>query len=1776
MRINSIRTTSNEIAKVLRPQVLALFAILAASVFVCAQPPEPQSPNRGAKLGNGYSVSDFETINTTSGNLMLNFPLGSLPTGRGGVSAGVYLTYNSQMYNMRSEKMDDERIDRDFFNKTIIERDINKGGWQIGSMYRLEFENKRFSYGEYPPQCGYVNEINDEVAYINKVRMVFPDGSTHEMIPYGHYDKKGDRYFNVDINGVQFTCAGGASYGDRPVYYSLDGTYVRLETQSAGEWTLYFPDGSKVVQNTSQQRLYDRNGNYVNLAYNGVSDQLGRSVTISTVGDETHITSQGFNDNDDIVWKIRYKNQVVRKTYQAVPNNQNYPGEHHVAPLTVHMGVVAEIQQPSQMGGGIYQFNYNGLEYTTTAPTGESSGWGEISQITLPSSATINYKYVMDDNEGPVLFDEVKSILRNYPYEKDLSYNTSYDGNTAPVTEKWLYSISFTGSSVTGPDGGVTTTEFGQTDDYAPFTPYVESGLALKTVGPEGSKTENLWARNLPTPCTFESDCVSYYGYSQPPKPDNTYIEASFTSLKDSGGNYTTTVIKEFTYDKNGNVTEVKEYDGVPHSSIPRHSQNYLNGHVSGMPSGVSSYLKRITRTEYYNPTPEASDTSADSDVYIHAGTTLNPAKKVLRLPKSTKVMDASEAIKAYSEITYDHTNYDSSNTKAGNPTLTRMWDSAKSTITYPLTDGNSVKSQATYNSYGMPLTTTDANGNVTNITYGCIDGNILTTCTVIDNLYPTKVETAYGTAVQRTTSSIYDFYTGLVKSTTDEDNDLTVATDYDDLGRPVEVITAPGRPGFESKVETEYDDGARKIVVRADLEVSGDGKKVSSQFFDEIGRVRLTKTLEDATTQSATNETDGIKVQTRYKTTYSSPNGYSYQLTSNPYRANYSSNAGSEETMGWTLAKSWHTGKKQTIETFSGAGLPAAFGGSDANSTGVVTTEVDTFVTTVEDQAGKKRRSIMNGFGQLIRVDEPDGSGALGTVSSPNQDTGYVYDILGNLKTVDQGDQERTFTYSSLSRLLSANNPESGTISYQYDDNGNLRFKTDARSIQTEYEYDQLNRVKTREYTSPSPTPANYQATPTVTYTYDDKQFAKGKLTKVSSSVSTTEYTEFDELGRVKAHKQTTDGNDYVTGYTYNLSGALIEQAYPTGRVVKNTLDVNGDLSQVLSKKNAGSLYWGYASSFTYNPVGAVTSMELGNGNWESTKFNARLQPTEIALGTTPGATNLLNLDYTYGTWVSSTLDEGKNNGNVARQVISVETVGANTGFTATQKYLHDHLNRLTDATETVSGQSWRQAFVYDRYGNRNFDEVNTSTSVFDPLKSCTESSQAVLCAADRKKLNPSVNTANNKFNTGQDYTYDAGGSITEDANSQSYIYDGENKMVQALDANDDPLGTYYYDGDGKRVKKVVPNGETTIFVYDASGKMIGEYSTQLNPTQQVSYLTTDTLGSPRINTDENGAVISRHDYHPFGDEIVGSGGRTQGLSYQSDDIRKQFTGYERDEESGLDFAQARMYGYGLGRFTSPDPLAASANSNRPQSWNRYTYSYNNPLRFTDPSGMVAGDFYNMDGEKIGTNGDEKDEAIYLVHDKKRIKEIEKTSGNYTGSVEGTIKLPNAEIVTVVDNAITRSDGAAFNGQLAANEKATGGFAEAAATWKTVDGKTTYTATENGPVTDPRIKQDAHVTVPSNVDGQIHVHPNGEIVRRAPLKIGNDPVFSTGSKPDGGGKFFFDAPPSQKADIKNASAGTNIVVGGTGAEKNRNVYFYSQKGEVAKMSLSNFRRVGR
>lgn len=122
------------------------------------------------------------------------------------------------------------------------------------------------------------------------------------------------------------------------------------------------------------------------------------------------------------------------------------------------------------------------------------------------------------------------------------------------------------------------------------------------------------------------------------------------------------------------------------------------------------------------------------------------------------------------------------------------------------------------------------------------------------------------------------------------------------------------------------------------------------------------------------------------------------------------------------------------------------------------------------------------------------------------------------------------------------------------------------------------------------------------------------------------------------------------------------------------------------------------------------------------------------------------------------------------------------------------------------------------------------------------------------------------------------------------------------------------------------------------------------------VQWLVTDQLGTPRMVFDETGSLgnVKRHDYLPFGEDLA-AGGRATTPGYgMADGVRQKFTGYEHDDETKLEFAQARYHSTVQGRFTSADPLLLSIDPSQPQSLNRYSYVINNPLNLTDPLGMM------------------------------------------------------------------------------------------------------------------------------------------------------------------------------------------------------------------------------
>ncbi|HMT09184.1 MAG TPA: hypothetical protein PKA82_14365 [Pyrinomonadaceae bacterium] len=342
----------------------------------------------------------------------------------------------------------------------------------------------------------------------------------------------------------------------------------------------------------------------------------------------------------------------------------------------------------------------------------------------------------------------------------------------------------------------------------------------------------------------------------------------------------------------------------------------------------------------------------------------------------------------------------------------------------------------------------------------------------------------------------------------------------------------------------------------------------------------------------------------------------------------------------------------------------------------------------------------------------------------------------------------------------------------------------------------------------------------------------------------------------------------------------------------MQNEYETNGDLAKVGSQTNSTSVNAPFVSNFSYTASGGISQMKLGNGRWETAKFNNRMQVTELGLGASASDAGTWKTQYEYGELQSNgTVDASKNTGNIAKQTLSFNGIT----HPLVQNYKYDALYRITEATETANFvANWFQTWGYDRYGNRTSFAQNIGGN---PASS-----------------NPTIDTNTNRYNANQGFTFDKNGNIITDVSTdnftRTFVFNGDNKQTE-VKKDGVTVGRYYYDGEGKRVKKV-SDLETTIFVY-SSGKLVAEYSTATPPASpSVNYTTTDHLGSPRVITDAIGQVTSRRDLLPFGEEVtINVGSRSTVLKYGSSDdkVRQKFTGYQKDTETSLDFAEARIW---------------------------------------------------------------------------------------------------------------------------------------------------------------------------------------------------------------------------------------------------------------------------
>jgi RHS repeat-associated protein len=199
----------------------------------------------------------------------------------------------------------------------------------------------------------------------------------------------------------------------------------------------------------------------------------------------------------------------------------------------------------------------------------------------------------------------------------------------------------------------------------------------------------------------------------------------------------------------------------------------------------------------------------------------------------------------------------------------------------------------------------------------------------------------------------------------------------------------------------------------------------------------------------------------------------------------------------------------------------------------------------------------------------------------------------------------------------------------------------------------------------------------------------------------------------------------------------------------------------------------------------------------------------------------------------------------------------------------------------------------------------------------------------------------------------YDANGNTLNDASGKSYTWDFENRLTQAVVPGTGTT-TFRYDPFGRRIQKSGPLG-TTNHLYDGynviedldnSGNVLARYTQGTHVDEWLaelrsgtsSYYERDGLGSVTSLSNSAGALANTYTYDSYGKVMASTGTLANPF---------QYTGRESDQETGLYYDRARYYDPAAGRFLSEDPIGFHGGIDF------YAYVANNPIIFTDPSGL-------------------------------------------------------------------------------------------------------------------------------------------------------------------------------------------------------------------------------
>ncbi len=832
------------------------------------------------------------------------------------------------------------------------------------------------------------------------------------------------------------------------------------------------------------------------------------------------------------------------------------------------------------------------------------------------------------------------------------------------------------------------------------------------------------------------------------------------------------------------------------------------------------------------------------------------------------------------------------------------------------------------YNNYGSVTSTTET---VTNF---AADGAEFTsrTTSVHETFDSTGIRTVItSNALAHPQTEIFNAEFGSVDQITDA-NDLITTLDYDAQGRLITQIDLGITTSFDYRVCTdcfEYNPGATWYT----QEKAG-GQTALRTYYDGIGRDVGTRTRGLGGTFYYT----GKKYNARGLISDSTVPFSDADRTTETINLLDPNTGETVETEVETLSP----GETRYAYDFLGREVESTFPTSASQTIGYSVVNSVLTITTTDTN----NRSTEQQFDALMR--EKRVEDALNGVVS------YLHDAQGNITDIEVASETGTnaithsIGFDLLGRKVSLQDPDTGNITYTYNAYGHLSKQANPDGINICYEYDKLDRQIQRSDGADS----SCNGGTLHSWVYD-REGELGFLAKVSGrdTKNQLQEEEYDyTLDRLlpETISTTINGEQYVVINHYDGFNRQIGFSYPTGFTVEKRHDDYGVMVEVRNAHTSEVLW----SATDDDARGNITEASYGNELSVVSSYKAEtglLESRTASIGTT----TLQNHVYTFD-----------NEGNLRSRT--------DLRVSATQQFCYDALYRLTDqvvggsCSDVVGTDYSGRDYAYDIHGNLTRKE---GIDDYQYGGAAQNAGPHAVSYANGSAYN--YDDAGRLIgNHGRTIDYSAFGKPTYMGFNNGYqtevVYGVLQNRVQRNDIESGQLNeTVYIGKDYERIDLSDGTREHRHYLGEWGVHVIEESA---SPQEFNVYITRDHIGSVASKSDDRASqTIKYHANEPWGRRQNES---WSGVSYDTlsgNQLKEMtfgtgrgFTDHEHLDGVGLIHMNGRVYDAVIGRFVSPDPWIQDPKNS--QSFNRYSYVWNNPLRYTDPTGECAtDDFLNF-----------------------------------------------------------------------------------------------------------------------------------------------------------------------------------------------------------------------